>query len=99
MARWSWPLSWPSQVLALDVAAEPGAEQVVGQPARALGDVAPGEAAFAEDEAHLVGAGRGDGLVDFGDRELSRHGSANLDQPPGGPGHRTAPADSGTVPA
>ena len=56
----------------LGVGAEPGGDQVVGQPVGALGHLAIGEATIAPHDALAVGDG-GDGVVDVGEVELHSH--------------------------
>ena len=51
-------------------------DQVVGQPAGAIGELRPREATVAMHQAHLVGTRGGDRFVHVGDRELNgTHGS------------------------
>ena len=78
MARWSWPLSCPASCDRSTWHAEAGVDEVVGQPARALGDVGPRQPAVAEHEALGVGPGGGDRLVDLGHRELHRRNLEKL---------------------
>ena len=54
----------------LDMAAEAAVDQVVGQPAGALGDVGPGETAIAEHEALGVGPCLADRFQDLGKAEF-----------------------------
>ncbi len=64
------------QLAPLGVAAEPLLDQVVGQPAGAIGELRPREATVAMHQAHLVGTRGGDRFVHVGDRELNgTHGS------------------------
>ncbi len=81
----------------LGVAAEPGADEVVGQPVGALGDVGPGQPAVAEHEALGVGAQGGDAVEHRAEIGLSTaprflgHGGERYEPPPPDANRPTGP--------